>query len=353
MRVDKLLKAAALVALVTLTFAKTTSIAAAEDYDRLRGLIEPVKAKKPYRVAFAAVHFIDDYWKGVAYGILDEANKSGVTVVRVLSAGGYGKLPEQISELETLASLDLDAVIVGTVSFDGLQRPLKALAQKGTKIIAMDLTVNSPDVALRVGQNQLQIGEAISDYICQQKKDAKVITIPGPAGVEWTAERLEGVKQGAAKCKGMQLLGNVLKGSTTLEDGQSQASDLLIKYPDADYIYAATGNLGTGAADVAKRSGAKAKVVTANITDNTVNLMKGGQIAMVISEPAVLIGRATLQYTVRLLNGDPLPNLVKSDKLPYPSMDLPPKALTTEVLKSYDLHWYDNPPAGWQVPLTQ
>jgi len=34
-------------------------------------------------------------------------------------------------------------------------------------------------------------------------------------------------------------------------------------------------------------------------------------------------------------------------------MDLPPKALTTEVLKSYDLHWYDNPPAGWQVPLTQ
>ena len=94
-------------------------------------------------------------------------------------------------------------------------------------------------------------------------------------------------------------------------------------------------------------------MVTSSVTDNTVKLMKAGQIAMVISEPAVLIGRATLQYTVRLLNGDPLPNLVKSDKLPYPSMDLPPKALTTEVLKSYNLHWYDNPPAGWQVPLTQ
>jgi ABC-type sugar transport system substrate-binding protein len=343
---------AALFALAA-TFLVDTRVALADDYDRLRGLIEPVKANKPYRIAFAAVHFIDDYWKGVAYGILDEADKSGVKIVRILSAGGYGKLPEQISELQTLATLDLDAVIVGTVSFDGLQRPLKQLADKGTKIVAMDLTVNSQDVALRVGQNQFQIGEAISDYICQQKNDAKVITIPGPAGVEWTAERLEGVKRGAAKCGGIQLLGNVLKASTTLQDGISQASDLLTKYPDADYIYAATGNLGTGAAEAVKRSGAKAKVVTANITDNTVKLMNTGQIAMVISEPAVLIGRATLQYTIRLLNGDPLPNLVKSDTLPYPSMDLPPKALTTEVLKSYDLRWYDNPPTGWQVPLTQ
>ena len=74
---------------------------------------------------------------------------------------------------------------------------------------------------------------------------------------------------------------------------------------------------------------------------------------MVISEPAVLIGRMTLQYTIRLLNGDPLPNLAKSGGLPYPSMDLPPKPLTTEVLKNYDVTWYDQPPAGWNVPLTQ
>ena len=353
MRECKLLKASVLIALMALTFAKTTSVATAEDYDRLRGLIEPVKAKRPYRVAFAAVHFIDDYWKGVAYGILDEADKSGVTVVRVLSAGGYGKLPEQISELGTLAALDVDAVIIGAVSFDGLQRPLKQLADKGVKLVAMDLTVNSPDIALRVGQDQVQIGEAISKYICDQNRNAKVITIPGPAGVEWTAERLEGVKRGAADCKGMQLLGNVMKGSTTLEDGQSQAADLLIKYPDADFIYAAADNLGTGAAEAAKRSGAKAKVITSSITDNTVKLMEAGQIAMVISEPAVLIGRATLQYTIRLLNGDPLPGLVKGGKLPYPSRDLPPKPLTLEVLKGYNLNWYDNPPTGWRVPLAQ
>ena len=347
------LKYSALGALASLGLPAGIGSGVAADFDRLRGLIEPVTAKKPYRIAFTAVHFIDEYWKGVAYGISDEAKKTGVEIVRILSAGGYGKIPEQIAQLETLATLDLDAVIIGAVSFDGLERPLKRLAQKGVKLVAMDLTVKSDDVSLRVGQDQVAIGEAISDYVCQLNPKAKMITIPGPAGVEWTAQRLEGVKKGAAKCSGMELLGNVLKGSTTLEDGQSQASDLLIKYPDADYIYAAAANLGTGAAQGAKRVNSKAKVVTSALTDKTVDMMNSGQIQMVISEPAVLIGRMTLQYTVRLLNGDPLPNLVKSGGLPYPSMDLPPKALTTEVLKNYDVTWYDQPPAGWNVPLTQ
>jgi ribose transport system substrate-binding protein len=353
MRLTGFVGAAASAVLAAYLSLSLAPAAHAEDYDRLRGLVEPVQAKKPYRVAFAAVHFIDDYWKGTAYGIVDEAEKSGVKVVRILAAGGYGKLPEQIAELETLATLDLDAVIIGAASFDGLQRPLKHLADKGVKIVAMDLTVNSPDVSLRVGQDQVQIGEAIAKFICDQKHDAKVITIPGPAGVEWTAQRLQGVKQGAAKCPGMELFGNVMKGSTTLQEGQTQATDLLIKYPDADYIYAAADNLGTGAAEAAKRSHSKAKVVTSSITDNTIALMKEGEIAMVISEPAVLIGRATLQYTIRLLNGDPTPNLVKSGGLPYPSMDLPPKALTVDTLTNYDPHWYDVPPAGWQPPLAQ
>lgn len=328
---------------------------AAEDFDRFRGLITPVVAKKRYRVAFAAVHFIDDYWKGVAYGIVDEAKRSNVDVVRLLSAGGYGKLDSQISELDTLQALGLDAVIIGAVSFDGLKRPLKQLASNGTKIIAMDLTVNSSDVSFRVGEDQAAVGEVIGNYICKQKPDARVITIPGPAGVEWTAQRLEGLKRGVAACGHTQLLGNVFTGGTSAEDGMSQASDLLIKYPDANYIYAAVDNLGTGAAEAIKKAGKQGqiKVVTSSVTDKTVDLMREGLIEMVVSEPAVLLGRLTLQYTIRALNGDPLPELVMAGGLPYPSRDMPPKPLTLDVLKAYDLSWYDAPPQSWQPPIAQ
>ncbi len=71
--------------------------ARADSNDRLRGIIEPITAKKPFRVGVTLVHFIDDYWKGQAFGILDEAKRSNVQIVRLLSADGYGKISEQIA----------------------------------------------------------------------------------------------------------------------------------------------------------------------------------------------------------------------------------------------------------------
>jgi ribose transport system substrate-binding protein len=339
--------------LIVVTATDVRSVSAADDFDRLRGLIQPVQAKHRYKVAFVAVHFVDAYWKGVAYGILDEAEKAGVDVVRVTSAGGYGNLQQQIGQLEALTALDLDAVIIGAATFDGLRRPLHALAEKGVKIIAMDLSVNSPDVSFRVGQNQEDLGRAMGGYICNKDPDAVVITIPGPAGVEWTAERLRGVTEAAKKCPDMKLVGNEFKASTLLEDGQSQAADLLTVHPDADYIYAAAVSLGTGAARAIQRSGSHAKVVTGGFTDNTVELMRQGLIDMVVSEPGILIGRMNLQYAIRLLNGDDLPNLAKDGDLPYLSYNLPPRTVSRDELDAYNLGWYDIPPADWNVPLSQ
>lgn len=352
MRVLKLISAFFAV-LIAGSAMQTSAASAADDFDRLRGLIEPVQAKERYKIAFAAVHFVDDYWKGVAYGILDEAEKSGVDIVRVTSAGGYGNLQQQIAQLEALSALDLDAVIVGAATFDGLRRPLHSLAEKGVKIIAMDLSVNSPDVSFRVGQNQTDLGRAMGGYICNKDPKALAITIPGPAGVEWTADRLRGVTEAAKKCPDMKLVGNEFKASTLLEDGQSQAADLLTVYPNADYIYAAAVSLGTGAARAIKQAGSHAKVVTGGFTDNTVDLMKEGLIDMVVSEPGILIGRMNLQYAIRLLNGDDLPNLAKDGDLPYLSYNLPPRTVSRDELSSYNLGWYDIPPAGWNVPLSQ
>jgi len=310
--------------------------------DRLRGIVEPVKAKKPYRIGVALVHFIDDYWKGVAYGILDEAKHAGVEIVRVVGAGGYGKLPEQIANLEELGNLNVDAIIHGPVSYDGFDKTMERLTAKGIKVVMADIPVNSKHPAIIVGQDQFAIGIAMAKYVCAKKGGAKVATIPGPAGAEWNRIRFEGFKKAAADCK-LDLLGNIYQKSTNLEDGQSQATDLLIKYPDVDFVYAAAGHLGTGAAMAAKQQRKKVPVVSSGI------------IAMYVSEPAILIGRLELQYAVRILNGDALPGLVKEPipGLPYPGFFIPPLVVTPEMLASYDLSVYDMPPKGWQPPAAQ
>ena len=290
----------------------------------------------------------------MAYGILDEAKHAGVEIVRVLGAGGYGKLPEQIANLETLANMDVDAIIHGPVSFDGFDKIIQRITAKGIKVIMADIPINSKHPAIIVGQDQWAVGMTMGKYICGQKAGATVATIPGPAGAEWNRIRFEGFKKAAADC-GLKLVGNNYQKSTTLEDGQSQASDLIIKYPEAEFIYAAAGHLGTGAAQAVKRMKRKTRVVSSGIVERVPELMKAGAIDMYVSEPAILIGRLELQYAVRLLNGDDLPGIRKEPipGLPYPGFFIPPLAVTPEMLKTYDLTTYDMPPKGWQPPASQ
>ena len=73
---------AALVAVAMFGLCTIAQIARAAD-DRLQGLIEPITASKPYRIGVTVVHLNDDFYKGIVYGIEDEAKRSGVEVVQV------------------------------------------------------------------------------------------------------------------------------------------------------------------------------------------------------------------------------------------------------------------------------
>ena len=319
--------------------------------DRLLGMVEPVKAKKPYRIAYSSADMNADFFLALAYGVIDEAKQAGVEVVRVLSAGGYGKVAEQVAQLEELNTLKPDAVIIVSAAFDGFDKVVERLVANGTKVIMVGTPISSPKVSLAVMQNEAGLGKMEAEFICKEKPGAKVITLPGPPGSEWNKLRFEGFKAAAAKCN-LTLVGNTYAGNVSIDEGQRQAGDWLLKNPDADYIYAVAGIFAVGAAQQAKRMNSHAKVVSGTMTRRTPDLIKDGSMAMVVSEPAVVFGRAGLQYTVRLLNGDPLPNLVNGI-MPYPVALVPNHELTAQNIGQYDLSKYDLQPEGWKPPQLQ
>ena len=184
--------------------------------------------------------------------------KKRMSIYIIVSAGGYGKVAEQVSQLEQLGTLDLDAVLLLAVAYDGFDKVIDRLVAKGVKVIAVGTPVSSPKVSLGVVQSQQQIGEVIAGYACERKPKGELITLPGPAGSEWNKMRFDGIKSGAEKC-GMRLVGNTFEGQISIEDGQRQTSDMLIKYPDADYLYAVAGIFGVGAAQQIQREPRKAK----------------------------------------------------------------------------------------------
>jgi ABC-type sugar transport system substrate-binding protein len=343
-----------LVVATTLTSVGLRASVATESADDRDALLHPVKAQRPYRIGVSLVHFVDDYWNGVAYGIADEAARSGVKIVRVLSAGGYGNVEQQLDQLDQLATLQVDAVILGAANYDGYDRAIANLTRRGIKVIAVGVPVNARTVTFGVTMNEEEIGKAIAAYMCKaDQSPTQVITIPGPSGSTWNKLRFDGVEAGAHSCSGMTLVGNVFKGNTLIEDGEAQASDLLIKYPQAEFIYAAAANLGTGAAIAARRMNRSTRVVTATITSKSLDLMRSGNIAMVISEPGILIGRLAIENTVRLLDHQQLDAMVDKKPAPYPQLLVPLRPVTADQLNSYDVTKYDRPPPQWSPSSIQ
>ena len=340
------------IAAVLLATMANVAVGQAEDFDRLRGVVAPVKAKKPYRMGWAAIHFVDTFWVGVAYGIVDEAKQAGVDLVRIIPAGGYGNLAEEQTALVQLSTLNLDAILISGVTFQGFDRAVKRITDQGIKVGVVGVPIDATTTSFGVIESEPDTGAKMGAYLCKVAQNAKVITIPGPAGAEWNKLRFEAFKATAEKC-GSQLLGNTFQGGMSLEDGRKQAEDLMVKYPDAHYIWTVAGNIGDGAAEAIKRSGRKdIWVIGSGFTANTAEMMKEGYIKMYLSEPAVLFGRLVVQYMTRQLNGDDMPNLVPNI-LPYPSVIVPTAQVEGTEVAKYNLEQYDQAPAGWNVPLTR
>ncbi len=348
----KLALRAAALALAAACFAPVHA-ADHDSVDRLQGLIEPLKAEKPFKIGVTLVHLQDDFWKGIAYGIQDEANRSGVEVAQVTVAGAYGNVREQFGQLNALKTLGVDYVALGPASFDGYDPVIKSLKESGIKTLAVGIPVNSPNVAFGVGQDEGAIGVELAKAICKKQPNSTTLTIPGPAGAEWARLRYVAFQEEAKKCEGMKVLPGSFGGGVDLSYGMSQASDLLLRNPEADFIYTPVIPIGMGAAQAVRQQRKDVQVVSSAIVREAIPMIQDGRFLAVASEPGILMGRLLVQYAIRDHEGKPMDGLKRDDALPYPYVLTPPVTITPDNVNTFPFEAYELPPKGWSITAVQ
>lgn len=320
--------------------------------DRLRGVIEPVKAKTPFKIGVTVVHLQDDFWKGIAYGIVDEAKRSNVEVVQVSVAGAYGNVREQFAQLGTLQSKGADVIVVGPAAFDGYDPVLKKLKDAGLTVVAAGIPLNSRHVDFGVGQDDRAIGVAQAKALCAAKGNAEAtaLVITGPAGAEWASQRIDSFTKTASQCKGLKLVQGAAAGSLALERGVAEASDLMLKNPAATYIETPAVSLGMGAAQAVRQlKRNNVKVVTSGVVNEVIPMVEDGRVLAVVSEPGIIMGRLIVQYAIRQREKLPMPNLDKATGTNYPALMVPTAMVDSKNARTYPLALYEIPPKEWSI----
>ncbi|WP_108663555.1 TMAO reductase system periplasmic protein TorT [Acuticoccus kandeliae] len=264
------------------------------------------KAKEAYEICVSFPHMKDAYWLGVDYGVTEEAKRQGVKL-QVVEAGGYTELQKQISQIEDCVAAGADAVIIGAISYDGLNNLVAEIRGKDIPVIDVINGMSSPELSAKSLVSFGEMGSKTGAYLAELHpagSDAvKVAWFPGPAGAGWVEAGNTGFQE-AIKDSAVEVV-ETKYGDTGKEAQSALIEDTLGAHPDLDYVVG-TAVTAEAAIPILRSRGLtdQIKVLSYYYTPGVHQGIRRGQILAAPTDSTVIQGRIAVDQAVRILEGE-------------------------------------------------
>ncbi|MEX3011369.1 TMAO reductase system periplasmic protein TorT [Hoeflea sp. TYP-13] len=264
-------------------------------------------ASKPWEICVSFPHMKDAYWLGVDYGVAQEAERLGVKM-QLVEAGGYTELNNQISQIEDCVAAGANAVIIGAISFDGLNNIVKEISAKGIPVIDVINGMSSPDLSAKSLVSFGEMGGKAGAFLAEKhpagSDKVKVAWFPGPAGAGWVEAGNTGFA-GAIDGSAVDLV-ETKYGDTGKEAQAKLVEDTLEAHPDLNYVVG-TAVTAEAAIPILRARGLtdQVKVVSYYYTPGVDQGIRRKQILAAPTDSPVIQGRIAVDQAVRILEGKP------------------------------------------------
>ena len=263
------------------------------------------KATKPWNICVSFPHMKDAYWLGVDYGVAEEAKRLGVKM-NLVDAGGYTELNKQISQIEDCVASGAQAVVIGAISFDGLNNLVSEIRKKNIPVIDVINGISSPDVSAKSLVSFYTMGSSAGEYLAKKhpagSEEVEVGWFPGPAGAGWVEAANQGFLD-AVKGSAIKVLPPKF-GDTGKEVQLKLVEDELQANPNIRYI-AGTAVTAEAAQGLIRERGLQGKVdlLAFYMTPGVHEGIKRGFIMAAPANSMVIQGRIAIDQAVRILEG--------------------------------------------------
>jgi protein TorT len=261
-------------------------------------------ASQPWEICVSFPHMKDAYWLGVNYGVAAEAERLGVNM-QLVEAGGYTELNTQISQIEDCVAAGADAVVIGAISFDGLNNLVSEIRGQGIPVIDVINGMSSPELSAKSLVSFGEMGSKAGEFLAEAHADGEPVQVawfPGPAGAGWVEAGNSGflaAVEGAA----IEVV-DTFYGDTGKEVQSDLVEDALETYPDLDYIVG-TAVTAEAAVPILRARGLtdQVKIVSYYFTPGVDQGISRGQILAAPTDSTVIQGRIAIDQAVRILEG--------------------------------------------------
>jgi protein TorT len=284
---------------------------------------------KTWRICFAMPHVSDPYWVGADFGAVKEAERLGVDL-DVFEAGGYTKLSKQLNQIDDCVAAGAEAVIIGAISFDGLDAKVDSLINDGIVVIDGLNGIANPKVQGRAVLNWKEMGGAAGEYLAKKGSAEKVAWFPGPPGAGWAEDATEGFQDAL---KGSKVSVSDTKYGNTDKEVQLKLLEDTIQAND-DVTVIAGNAVAAEAAVAGNIGGGKLEIVADYLIPSTYAQIEKGKITCGVTDSNVIQARMAVDMAVRLLEKIPLDD-ERGRAFPAPKLVCGPGAGDAENLDSF------------------
>lgn len=264
-------------------------------------------AEREWSLCAVFPHMKDAYWLAVNFGLSSEAQRLGVQL-RLFEAGGYDNLPVQIRQIETCVAAGADGVIIGAISYNGLDGLVGRLHQQGVPVVDLVNGMASDNVAARSLVSFEEMGYRAGEYIARRhpkgSRPAYVAWFPGPREAGWVKDGDRGFR--SALSDSTAEIVDVRYGDTGRTVQAALIRQALDTRTDIDYI-AGTAVTAGAAVKLLRIHGLsdRIKVVSYYFTPEVNREIKRGHILCAPTDSPVIQGRIAVDQMVRILEHRP------------------------------------------------
>ncbi len=124
-------------------------------------------ATQDWSICAAFPHMKDSYWLAVNFGLSSEVKRLGAQM-RLYEAGGYDNLPVQINQIEACTEAGDDGVIIGAISYNGLDELVAQLRQQGIPVVDLVNGMSSDKIAAHSLVSFEEMGFRAGEYIAHR-----------------------------------------------------------------------------------------------------------------------------------------------------------------------------------------
>lgn len=262
-------------------------------------------AASKWQICVAIPHLKDTYWMAVNYGVLEEARRLGVSAT-IHEAGGYDKLDVQRQQIQSCMADKGQALIIGSVSLDGLADLVKQYTSQGKPVIDLINGIRSPDLTARVAADFFEMGEITAKALAKNGQGSKVLWLPGPKGAGWSEAGNAGFMSGLRGTPWQ--VTQTVWGDTGLAVQLKLISEALSTGPIPDAIVGTAVSAEAAVQELRRRNLTdKVKVFSYYFSPTVHRNIERGNVVAAPSDVPTLQTRLAMDVAVRALEGKPFP----------------------------------------------